>query len=306
MSETIPFDFSSLPKVSRQEAELLASLQGYLPRIGFTGGLAARIKSTLRQHLGPSFSFEVESVKTVSVGATLSQLPSSGLYLVIGLVPVEPKAVCEVDLVMAHRMIDQLLGGSGEPMTMLRPLSDIEQGVFSYLVLKVLLTIYEQCGKSARVHFRLEGIKGSPQELIGAAIRPNDKAVALTGRLTLEDQSGYLKLLLPSPFVQKGLLEPLGGAPVGDAEETAGRLEGFGFLETDLWAEVGKSTVKVSDLRRLDPGDVLLLDESTVRLKKGQPISGHATLRLGRGTHGSFRGKIVNSNPLQVEIERIG
>jgi len=305
LSEPIPYDFSQLPKVSRQETELLSALQSYLPRIGFAEGLKGGIQSLLRQHLGPAFSFELESVRTISadaIGTFLSELPSSGIYLQIGLVPVESKAFCEVDPLMAHVMIDHLLGGAGEPLTMIRPLSEIEQGIFSFLVLKVLSLIYEKCGASARVHFRLEVVRSMVSELVP----PKGSAVALTFRLILEDRSGYLRIVLPSPMVQKGFLEPFAGAGTSDEEREGllARLESLGFVETDLWAEVGRTILKAKELQKLERGDVVLLDQSTVILKGGQ-ISGRTALRLGKGAHGALRAKIVGSNPFQVEIEGV-
>lgn len=290
----------------------MASLQEYLPRLGFGETLATRIRSVLRQHLGASFSFDLQSVTTLAPGAVtpfLEGLPRPGIYPVIGLVPTPEKALAEVDMMIAHVMIDRLLGGSGEPLAMIRPLTEIEKGVFSYLVLKVLQVVFEQCGRSARVHFRLEGIRESPLEGEQVVARAGEGAVFLTYRLFVGDRSGFLRLILPTPFVQRGFLEG-GGKGRMDEDETTEilmRLAHLGYLETDLRAEVGRTVVKPRDLGRLEPGDVVLLDEASVTLAgNGGGVTGRAVLRVGRGTHGSFWGKIVGTRPLQVVLEGVG
>ena len=184
---------------------------------------------------------------------------------------------------------------------MLRPLTEIEEGVISYLFLKILSEIFERCGRSARVHFRLEECRSSPEGLL-----PLPRGgVLISYRLSLGDRSGYARLILPSPFVEKALLEPLEGAEIGGRELTyyAARLSNLGFIETNLWAEIGSVSLRGTDLKNLEAGDVVLLDKTQARWHDGK-LEGHLPLRLGRGECGAFRGEVVSGEgPLRLKLE---
>lgn len=299
MAEIKPFDFKKLPKVSRKAQQILDALQSFLPRIGFTDELGRAVKRLVTKELGISFSFQREKIQTVPLAATLPTLSRQGVYLVFGMAPVEGKGILELDPFLAQMAIDKLLGGKGEPLNAIRPLTEIEEGVLSYLFLKILSHIFERCGRSARVHFRLDRFCSSSDDmeaLLLPTTRAAGEAVLISFRLTFGDRSGYARLILPSPFVQKVFLEPVEGAmaveETRDFQYYAARLENLGYLETTLWAEVGRSTLKIKEVEGLEPGDVVLLEKTQARVKNGR-LEGYLPIRLGKGETGAFRGEIV-------------
>src|SRR3989338_9938513 len=166
MAEVKPFDFNRLPKLTRQDISVVEALRGFLPRIGFSDELGRSIRRLVGRTVGSSFSFKKEKIRSLSGPSDPSSLPPLGIYLIFGLAPLEEKAFLELDPLIAHVAIDKIPGGTGEPLTMLRPLTEIEEGVISYLFLKILSEIFERCGRSARVHFRLEECRSSPEGLL--------------------------------------------------------------------------------------------------------------------------------------------
>jgi flagellar motor switch protein FliM len=308
-----PFDYKGLPKVSRQDLKLLDALQSFLPRIGFSDDLGRSLRQLLIKELGASFSFRREKIETANLGETLRRLSPQGVYLLFGMAPLESKAILEVDPFFAQMAVDKLLGGRGEPFAALRPLTEIEEGILSYLFLKILRHLFERCGRSARVHFRLEEFCSSPDEIL-RKVRGGEGAVLMTFRLVFGERSGYARLVLPSPFVQKGLLEPLEGMKEASSEERdfqyyAARLENFGFVETSLWAELGRTTLKAKELNSLEPGDVVLVENAEARVTNGR-LEGYLAVRLGTGGHGAFRAKIMEGekgrsrrSPLRLQLE---
>lgn len=303
MSDVKPFDFGSLPKVSRENALLLDQLGIFLPRIGFSEELGRAVKRIVHRLLGVPFSFEIEVIKNESLAVLKNSLTRQGVYLIFGLAPLQEKAWLEVDPFMAQVAIDRLLGGGGEPMTMGRPLTEIEEGVLSYIFLKILAEIFERCGRSARVHFRLEGCATSADDLAGG------DGIFMTYRLTLGERSGYARLILPSPFVHKALLDPVEGtlrpAKGRELEYYSARLANLGFLEADLWAEIGRATLKPKDLQGLERGDVIVLEKTALNFRDGK-LEGQVPLRVGRGGCGSFAGQVVSGEgPLRLKVEGV-
>jgi flagellar motor switch protein FliM len=302
-----PFDFSKLPKVSRQEAKLLEAVQSHLPRVGFSDELGKALKILVSREIGPKFSLQRDHVAAVDIPQKLQGLTRQGVYLLFGLPPLEQKGVLELDPLIAHMAIDKLLGGSGEALTMIRPLTEIEEGVLSFLFLKIFNLIFERCGKQARVHFRMEGFRSSPEEIVPLFKNQRD-GVYFSFHLTLGDRAGYARLLLPAPMAQKAFLDPLDGAAPRDfgsereMEYYGARLANLGYLRADLWTELGRTPLKVAEINQLEPGDVIVLEKTQARIQGGK-LSGSLPLRIGRGERGSFRGEIVPSaDSLQVRL----
>jgi len=298
-----PYDFSRIPKVSREEARLINSLYRFLPPTQFSEGLHNSLSTLLTKEIGEDFSFRLERIFSSEVSPYLETLPKQGVYLILGMAPHEEKGILEIDLMFAHSLIDRLLGGEGEPLTALRPLTEIEQGVLTYILLKVISHFYEECGGTAGVHFRLEDHRSSPTELIPSlkGARPDGakRFVILSWQASLGKGSGYFRLLLPAPFVER--LRPIHSGD--EAEYNEKRFQELGFLKTDLWAELGRTTLKNSELTSLKAGDILLLDQTEARFAEGG-LSGHLTLRLGSGERSAFRARLTGlSKKLQVKME---
>jgi flagellar motor switch protein FliM len=305
-----PFDFTKLPKVSRQEAKLLEAIQTYLPRAGFSEELAKAIKILVGREIGPKFSFHRDHMAVVNIPQKLQGLTRQGVYLLFNLPPLDQKGILEIDPLIAHMAIDKLLGGTGEALTMIRPLTEIEEAVLSFLCLKIFSLIFDRCGKQARVHFRMEGFRSSPEEII-PLFRNAPEGVSLSFHLTLGDRAGYARLLLPTPMAQKTLLEPLEGvASQGlgmerEMEYYGARLANLGYLQTEVWTELGRTSLKVADINRLEPGDVIVLERTQARVQAGR-LSGSLPVRIGRGERGSFRGEIVPSpDRLKVKLAAV-
>lgn len=296
------FDFSKLPKVSRQELKLLEAVQSYLPRSGFSEELGKALKILLTRELGPQFSFNRDHMAAVNLPQKIQGLTRQGVYLVFALPPLEQRGVLEIDPLIAHMAIDKLLGGTGEALTMVRPLTEIEEAVLSFLFMKVFNLIFERCGKQANVHFRMEALKSAPEEVL-PLMKGTQDGVYFSFHLSLGDRAGYARLLLPTPVIQKAVLETKETAPAPEKDEYYGaRLENLGYLETEIWTELGRTSLKVADINRLEPGDVIVLEKTQAHVQGGKLV-GALPVRVGRGERGAFRGEIIPSeNRLKVRL----
>ena len=294
-----PFPFQRLPKTSLKSSQLLKALQTYLPRIGFSAQLGKNIRALVSKELGGKFSFQQEKITSLNTAQAMIPLQPTSLYVVIGMSPLTEKAVLEVDLLLAHRAIDKLLGGKGEPVTSLRPLTEIETGVISYLFLKILEMIFQRCGASAKVHFRLEAVKSS-LENVDVLLKDKDM-VQMNFKAQLDQGSGPLRLFLPSPFVQGCFLDTL-DAHHKDHEYEEARLSNFGYVSTSLWAELGRTTLLVREINQLESGDVVVLENTEARMT-GRKLEGCLPLRIGSGNQGSFRGRVVSGDPVKLRLE---
>lgn len=290
-----PFDFSRLRKIRREEAKLVNQLYRYLPA---TSGETFHdsFERLVSQELGEKFTLGLSRVHSAEAHEYFKTLPQTGLFLVLGMPPLEVKAFCEIDYVLGHVMIDRLLGGSGKPPKALAPLTEIEEGVISYLGLTLLGHFYEQAGGSERSHFRLQAISSRPADL-NHFVPSGDRLIIAAFDAKLGKQGGYFRLLFPQAFAEQVLFEPL-LTPQEALRLYGSRREALGFVPTHLWAEAGRAAVRQSELQGIREGDIVLLDGGEVRKQEGK-WGGYVTLRVGNGTQGSYRARLMEVNPQQ-------
>lgn len=264
------------------------------------------------RELGLPFSFERERVSTAPLADLLPILSHQGVYLIVGMVPLEERLILEIDPFLAQMAIDKLLGGDGGPLMMIRPLTEIEEGVFSYLFLKILAEIFERSGRAAHLHFRLDGFQSSPPAIASRLPEGQKKgsAVVISFRLTLGKRAGYARLILPASFVEQKSTELMGET---NLSYKVARLANFGFVKTELWGEVGRTTLKGSEVNHLEPGDLLILEKTAAHVDPASGrLAGAVAIRLGRGETGSFRASILpeggtgkGRSPLRFKLEGV-
>lgn len=295
-----PFEFKNIPNISHHEAELLNALYRYFPPYAFGEGIQKPLENLLTTELGPSFSFQSTKISTAKFEELFKRLPKESVFLLVSLPPATVPLLCEVDLLLAHAILDRLLGGEGEGRSASLSLTEIEEGVLSFLVLKVLSLIYEESGRSARVHFRLQQFVSQTNDL-----RPffplETSFVELSSQIGFGHQGGYLRLYFPAPLVQKAFTGPAKDFSVEENRYEQARLRQLGFIRTQLWVEGGQAALSPEEIAQLKVGDVVLLDETELVLK-GKRLEGNVHLKVGQAGRGALYGKIC-PNPKKIEIE---
>lgn len=291
-----PFRYK-LKKVSSREQALVSAIHAFLPATGLREGFGRGIRDAIARHVGEEFTFRLEALAHEPWGSCCSRLPSSSVIAVVGLAPVAGKALLEIDSPLAMMAIERLLGGHSESCPEPRALSDTEQGVLEYLLLQVLAHIHRLCGKDARVHFRFERFAFQPHEVRDLA-ESDDGVAALTFRATLGRHAGFVRLMLPDPFVEEGLMDVEAPGEIRSAERAwrLAQLGRFRSVRMPLWAEAGHTTLAPKDLAGLEEGDVILFDQSTVSLAGKKPV-GHVILKVGDGMCGGIDADLAIDGP---------
>ncbi len=281
-----------LKKVSAREQAVLDAVHSFLPATGLREGFARGVGEALATNLGEAFSFRLEAVSYETFSNFCSRLPQSAIVAAIGMVPATRKAMLEIDSHLASMAVERLLGGDGDGNPEPRPLSDTEQGVLEYLLLQVLAHVHRLCGRSARVDFRFEGFLFKQHE-IKELSDAGDGVAVLVFRVSFGRRSGFVRLALPDPFVEQGMMdvEAPGEARPEERAWLKENLSRFGYVKVPLWAEAGRTTLDPGDLAGLEVGDVILLDRSTVSLAGKMPL-GTVILRVGDGMSGGIEAEM--------------
>lgn len=288
-----PFRFKSLERVSRAQAMLTQRLEWLMP--ASTGEVVEGITSRIKDLLEDEMKLILDYVHVIRPGQMKKLVGEPTFLAVLAPAPQKTRGFLEIELGLAHAAIDKLLGGAGETVGH-RPLTDIEEGVISFIILEALKTLAPNL-EPGLPRLRLEGTARSVDEAM-VMLGDESQVVVTQFKGTLGAQAGFIRLFVPATIV--GLTNPpQGGGPERRARrsaEVARNSSRLSSVKTWLRAEIGRAEVLGRDLQGLRAGDVVLVDEITARPDRGE--GGTALLRLGRGRAGWIESEVV------VELER--
>jgi len=283
-----------LKKVSKHRQALLKALFAYLPATGVRERFDRGVRDAISAQVNDKCTLRLEALHEDAYSQFINKLPDPSLLVVLGMAPLSGKAILEIDFSLAMMLIERILGGDSNSVPDIRELSDTEQGVMQYLILKVLEGVHTSCGNSERVLFRFERFAFRAHEL-EELVSGDDGVVTLVYRLNVGKRSGFVRLSLPDPFMKEAFLNVEAPDEIRKEERDymIRNLRRFRSVDVSLWAEAGRSSLVGADIEQLEEGDIILFDRSSVSLVDGK-TSGKTILRVGDGRRGAFDAEFLN------------
>lgn len=279
-----PWRLPRLERVSRADLRLREQLEWLEPPAEAVQALCERLQSIL----GTQVLLEPEGVQLIGPGELRRYLAEPTFLTFLAAGPHRARAVLEVELSLAHALVDTLLGGAGETVG-LRPLTEIEEGVMSFVVLEALKALVPALGEG-HPRPRLEGLGRGVEEAVGR-VGEEEPVAAVHLRAIFGPQVGEVRLFIPS-----SLLEALQPGPDSERRRALhlARLESrlylLGLVRCWLRADIGYAEISSQDLASLRAKDVVLMDALTARPDQGEP--GLALLRLGVGRLATLKAEV--------------
>jgi len=189
--------------------------------------------------------------------------------------------ILDLDSDLAAAAVDALLAGPGTPPSVLRPLTWLDRGALSYLVLLACRELQQRTG----LCIHLLSLGGDDAEL------PAIPHLVQPLRVGLGDLAGEIRLRLPLEGPTPDLLAepPLTGTLAETTLSSA----------LELRAAVGQGTLPWREIRLLSPGDMLFLDRLTV----DGTGRGDAVLCCGSGASTlPCRCEVPDSGPIRLTL----
>ena len=125
----LPYNFKRREGISKNQLRSLQSIHDRFSR-HFSSAVSALLRTTVEVVL--------EETSQVSYSEFLTGAKDPTCYAAVSMQPLDGSAAVEFEPEIIFPMIDRLLGGSGLPISNLRPMTEIEQSVVRTL-LKILL-----------------------------------------------------------------------------------------------------------------------------------------------------------------------
>lgn len=297
------FRFTNLPRLSRQHVQVMNALLAHLPQTPFERGFKDRLRAALEPALHADLDIWLTGVDVVAGDALGQRLADPCCAAIIGLAGRTERCLLEVDLATAQASIDRLLGGDGADVDQTRPLSEIEEGVFSFVLLKLLSVLHETFGSERQWGLKLEGLHGTLDAVRDRFAMDEDFAV-VSFKVFIDSAVGVARFYLPASLVQTEFSPswPSGGPALERLLYSyADRKELVRLLRTTLRVEVGRLSLAMNDLDGLEADDIVLVEQTDARIVRDDAddheapsyLSGQVSCHVGDGTHGTLLGSVA-------------
>lgn len=268
------------PKLAAEEVAIQQALLSATPESFIDPAFIPTLRDLVEEVTGMRIDLWFHSLRYCSHRQLKTIMPGYTCLVVLGVAPLSEKLLLECDPMFAYRSIHALLGGVDPLIQSHRPLTEIEQGVFSYLALRVLSLAQGQLPRPEEMALRLEDIR---PDLESAAdiVATDERWLILNFKANFDLDVGFFRLAVPARLATQVLQkssgpELRGGHHLPWVRQRLPRLRG---LRTEARITAGHVALSPDDVAHLDAGDIIILEDCAATLSD-HGLSGPAELRL--------------------------
>ncbi|MBU0639767.1 MAG: flagellar motor switch protein FliM [Planctomycetes bacterium] len=284
------YDFKRPERVSKDHIRALGAIHD---------GFARNFGATLSGFLRTIIDVRVVGVEQLTYSEFIHSLPNPTCFAIVQAPPLEGQMCLEISPLIVYPIIDRLLGGSSTDMHIpQRPLTSIEWRLITRLIERALAHLSEVWHNLVDVRFQMVETESNPQ--LVHIVAPTEVVVFITFEIKMGQCAGTMSMCIPFNVIESVLAKLttqswFGYKPKGASDMQQRRLlRNLVKSKVGLAAFLGETTVKLSELRTLQRGDLIQLDkragadlivqiEGTNKFagRVGQ-LRGRRAIRLGR------------------------
>jgi len=251
------YDFKRPERVSKDQMRSLEAIHE-----GFARNFGASLSAFLRTIV----EVRVATIEQLTYSEFIHSLPNPTCFNLLSASPLEGQLCLEISPLIVYPIIDRLLGGSNAELFIpQRPLTAIEWRLVKRITDRAVACLNEVWSSLVHVKFELTETESNPH--LVQIVAPNEVVVVIGLELKMGTRAGTMTLCIPF-----NVIEPLLGrlatqswfnyhrreSPPSQAVQIRRNIrlaavEVRGFLAT--------STMTVTELLNLQPGDILTTDK---------------------------------------------
>lgn len=203
----------------------------------------------------------VTGAEQIPYGDFIASLPVPTFTSVLEVAPLGTNAMASIDLPLLFAMIDRMLGGPGTNVARIRELTDIEAGLASNLMERLLEELSNAWQDLIPIEFRLRGIEMNAQ--FAQIVPASEPSVLIVMELSIGTATGSFSICLPYRSIDAvvGNLAAHRYFSNGDhsPEHKDALLSALQTVTMPVRAEVGATKLPVETVLGIKPGDVIPL-----------------------------------------------
>jgi flagellar motor switch protein FliM len=287
--EARTYDFKRPERVSKDQIRAIASIHEVFAR---------NFGATLSGMLRTIIDVRVVGVEQLTYNEFIHSLPNPTCFMILQAPPLEGQMCLELSPLIIYPFVDRLLGGDNSNLFVpQRPLTSIEWRLVTRIVDRALEHLSEVWRNLVEARFEAVETESNPQ--LVHIVAPTEVVVFITFEIKLGQTAGTMSLCIPFNTIESVLSHLASQSwfykPKPATEPQQKRLlRNLVKSPVNLTAYLGQTTIRLSELRSLCPGDLIPLEKRVgedliLRIADrnkfaGQPgqFRGHRALRLTR------------------------
>ncbi len=187
----LPYDFRRPERISREQLHALQFLHDRCAR---------NMSTSFSAYLRTTVSLSVASVDQLAYDEFLRSVADPTAFYALGIAPFDELGALELSPAIAFALLDRMLGGTGQPLSAQRPLTEIEQNVIDSVVKLLLEGLAEAWKPVTNLAFSIRARETRPQMLQIAA--PNEGFVVVRFHVHVGEVSGSVNVCIPVGVVE--------------------------------------------------------------------------------------------------------
>lgn len=250
------YDFTRPERVSKEQIRALSSVHEVFAR-----NLSAVLSGFLRTIV----DVRVVGVEQLTYSEFIHSLPNPTCFVTLTAAPLEGQMCLEISPLIVYPIIDRLLGGSSATVFIpQRPLTSIEWRLTTRILERGLELLSEVWRNLIDAKFQIHETESNP-ELVHI-VAPTEVVLFITFEIKLGQNAGTMSLCIPYNTIEAVLsrlttqgwfYKPRAASPVQQKRLMRSLVRGT----VELTAYFGETRIRLSELRGLQPGDILPLDK---------------------------------------------
>jgi flagellar motor switch protein FliM len=246
------YDFKRPERVSKEQVMALEALHE---------AFARNVSASLSGYLRTMIEVRLISVEQFTYSEFTMSLPSPTSINLLSCAPLAGNMILEMNPSIIFPVIDRLLGGGASEAYLLnRPFTNIEQGLVSAILGRILdqLTLTWENFKP----IKFEIVESESNPFLMQIVAPNEPIVFLSFEVIMGEYSGMINLCIPFKVIEPIIPEfsksnwfVSQGAPSKDAHDHV--LGNISSANVDVSAVLADLPLRLCDLLTLKAGDIL-------------------------------------------------
>jgi flagellar motor switch protein FliM len=218
--------------------------------------------SALSAELRTSFELSVAGTEQLPYGTAMAQTHPDSLLCVLDVSPLESEVAMIIEMPLALRLVDRLLGGGGKPREgSAETLTDLEIVIVRRAITSLVEPLSATWLDLADVHFSVASMQTSPMTF--QLVPPSEPVLMLHLEARLDGLVSPVVLCIPYRSVEQ-IVDKLEhrhyeGHEVVDAAAAGKVREAISGVDVELRAEAGATDMSVNDVLAIQVGDVIRL-----------------------------------------------
>ena len=244
------------------------------------------VSSAISAFLRKVVEINLDTIQQSTYADFLSAAADPTSYSSLSLRPLEGSAALEITPDAVFSMLDSLLGGSGRPIEMNRPMTEIEQNVLEK-VLKIIIDHLKDAWRPIyAIEFTLTATETHPQMI--QIVSPNEMVVVFAFQLRTRDVKAKINLAFPTlalePIIHIFDKEWSGNKKATTGSALARNIE---RIPVNVALETGQTLFPFRSIAALQEGDTLVLEQRkempiVIRVGGKEKLKAHARLEATR------------------------